>query len=149
MKKVFQIPVITFPLLIALAQPVSAQSSGSGSNTGSMSGSTNGTGSTSGSISGSTSDTSTSNDATMGSGSTSTDSTSNNDTGPTQTKKSGLTKSGKKSHCAANEDHVKEGGRVVCVPRSTSGTSDSGLPTSTDQSNEATQPGNSSSGSNP
>jgi hypothetical protein len=115
MKYFFNIPVLTCTLLFAGAQMSWAQTSGRGTstqtNTGTSQGSGQGTTDTKQPVDKSVS---VGNDSDISGGTTNTGSKNAN---PKMAKDS--------RHCAANENFVKQGDHMVCVPRTTS---DNGAP---------------------
>lgn len=131
MKRFLKIPALTCSLLFALTQPSFAQSSstqtGTGRNTGTNTdtntGNTTGTNRDTGTATGT--GTSVGNHSDISGGTTNTGSKNAN---PKTAKNS--------RHCAANEDFVKQGDHMVCVPRTTN---DRGLPMGKDQNQQSPQ----------
>jgi hypothetical protein len=126
MKRSLNLPTLTCSLLLALAQPSFAQTSSTHNGTGNKTGTnastdtsnTTGTDRNKGKASGT--GTSVGNHSDISGGTTNTGSKNAN---PKTVKDS--------RHCAANEDFVKQGDHMVCIPRATN---DRGLPMGKEQS---------------
>ncbi|HYX34041.1 MAG TPA: hypothetical protein VE954_13085 [Oligoflexus sp.] len=119
MIRFLKIPALTCSLLLVAAQPSFAQSSSTGSGTGNNSGSAQGTGTGSNTNTntnqGTPPRTSVGNHSDMSGGTTKT------------TGKHEHSKTAKSSKdCAANEEFVKQGDRLICIPRGTSDTNRAG-----------------------
>lgn len=106
MKSFLKIPVITGTLLFALAQPTLAQSGSTDKGTRTGSGTNAGT--NPGTNSGTNKGTSVGNNTDISGGTTN-----------TGNKNEGLKTAKSSRHCASNEDFVKQGDHMVCVPKST------------------------------